>query len=813
MAVTVSTACAEEAMHVFSIAAQPLSSALQQLARQSGAPLFFAEQTVAAKRSNRVKGSYTTRQALKKLLFGTGLSYAITPDGAVSVKPEDAPVQAPFNLLPAVMVAGPDEDAGPDEGDDRYLMDHSSTANKMDTPIMQTPFGIQGTTHRTMDDQQAISVQDAIGPNVSAIVPSPSALSFQTFSIRGFNTGNNIYMNGLRMLDSMGFDTNNLQSVDVLKGASAMLYGQVQPGGIVNMNLKRPSETSYYSLQQQFGSYGMYRTTADATGALTPDKTVLYRINGQYYDTGSFINHGATQDVLVAPSLTWHPVDRFKLNLDYQYQDRAIVEYPGLPAIGNRPAALPVNTYLGDASFTTSPIMRQKRNYIGYDWIFEMSRDWSVVNRFYYQYQEMQDSYSGITALNPITGGATRMMNVGQWPQGTIATNLDLRGKFETGVITHSALLGFDYYHMNEPVTPFNFGLGGYPAGAFNIYNPATYTGTGVPANTKPLYIQSALGWTAAYAQDQISFFDDRLHLLIGGRYDSLVMGNGFGSPSLAEATHRQNPGNATSTVSAWNPRVGITYQPAPWLSIYGNFTQAISPNVSSPGGGNSPYPPSYATQYEGGVKMEFFDKSLMVTLAAFDIAKTNVIIEGTNLFSAPTLYVNGMPTFLPAAAESRGVELDITGRLSDHWSVIANYTHDDVWYTSGQPYIASGPNATLTTEYAVAGLRLPNAPADMGNFWAKYDADGDFTGMSAALGVQALGIQEGDNANSFQLPAYAIVNAMASYSFPFLGNRVTAQLNIKNIFDKTYYAAATNRYNILPGTPLNAMGLLRVEF
>jgi iron complex outermembrane recepter protein len=741
----------------------------------------------------------------------TGMAQAAS---AETTTPEPKPAQLPVVNVTAAKTL---ED-GVEEGGDNYMIDHATTANKMDTPIMETPFAIQDVTRKTMDDQQAISVQDAIGANVSAIVPSNSAFTYQTYTIRGFNTGNNIYMNGLRMVNSMGMDTNNLQSIDVLKGASAMLYGQVQPGGIINLNLKRASETPYYSLQQQFGSYGMYRTTADATGSLTTDKSLLYRINGQFYTTGSFINNVTDQDVLIAPSLTWHPIEQFKLNLDYQYQDQAMVMYPGLPAIGNRPVALPVSSYLGDASITTSPVTRQKRNYVGYDATFDINKDWSVVNRFYYQYQENSNSVSTLSSVNQTTGAATRSINVGQFYEDTIATNLDLRGKFETGPVKHSTLVGFDYYHMNSPTNALNFGLGGYSAKNFNIYNPATYGGYGVPYNSAKtlVYTQNMLGWTAAYAQDQLALFDNTLQILLGGRFDSLIVGNGFGSPAGFPATaYRSNTTQNFQNTSAWNPRAGVTYQPVPWLSVYGNFTQAISPNAGGAPSVNGTvvYPPSYSTQYEGGLKMEFFDKHLLVTMAAFDITKTNLIVGGTNLQSAPVFITNGMPTVMPASAESRGAELDITGRIDENWSVIANYTHDDVWYTSGQPYVASGATATITTQYAVPGNHVPGVPSDMGNFWVKYEGDGDFNGLSTALGVQAMGMQQGDNANSYQLPAYAVANAMIGYSFPVFGNKVTAQLNLKNLFDKQYYASATNRYNIMPGTPLNVMGSMRVEF
>ena len=159
------------------------------------------------------------------------------------------------------------------------------SATKDNTPILQTPVNIQVVPRQVMDDQQDISVRDAVVGYVSSVQP-PSVTSdsnnfYDGFNIRGFDNAN-IYRNDLRVWEITGIETANLQSIEILKGPAAMLFGRLEPGGIVNLVVKRPLDVPYASIQEQFGSWGLTRTTIDTTGPVTPDKTWLYRVNLDY---------------------------------------------------------------------------------------------------------------------------------------------------------------------------------------------------------------------------------------------------------------------------------------------------------------------------------------------------------------------------------------------------------------------------------------------------------------------------------------------------------------------------------------------------
>jgi iron complex outermembrane recepter protein len=664
-------------------------------------------------------------------------------------------------------------------------------AGKGNIPILQAPYSVQTVTRETLDDKQAISLPDAVVGNVSGVQSLDGF--YDEFIIRGFDAGAQTYRNNLKSSSYFArLQTANLQSIEVLKGPASMLFGRLEPGGIINLVPKRPLETPYYSVQEQFGSWSLTRTTVDATGPLTPDKTWLYRVNASFNHTDSHRDFVNAQDVLIAPTLTWRPNPQFQFNLDGEYQN-SMFTFEGdlIPAIGKRPASVPVSRFLGDPAVTPINPSREERFYIGYDWTYEFAPSWTLTNRFAYNTVNFKDRFVYYDSLDEATGDMTRRVFDGIFPsRRTIATNLDLKGKFETGPLTHDVLLGGDFFRYGEE-------LSGYDDSyrSTNLYFP-TYANIGYVKGLPNFFYGGRQESKGIYGQDYISFAEDRLHLLLGGRYDWAWVGSApYSAKSLADSFSRFK----SATDEAFSPRLGVVIQPVPWLSFYGSYSKSFGQSNALPGPGQSAFAPQSAVQFEGGVKAELFDKRLSATLAYYDITKSNVVerITGT-LFSRPVGLV-----------ESKGVELDINGRIDDHWSVIGTYAYDDARIKKD----VSGPSAIGGQE----GNRLMSVPFHQGSLWLKYDADGNFKGLSLAGGVFTTGERQGDNDSSFQLPGYARVDGMIqyrlpSYVFPW-AKAVTAQLNVKNLLDKTYYTSSFGRFDVFPGAPRTFTASFRVEF
>ncbi len=275
------------------------------------------------------------------------------------------------------------------------------------------------------------------------------------FIIRGFR---NIraFRNGLLSNFAIGFgaefDAGNLQSIEVLKGPAAVLYDRIEPGGLINITTKKPFDISYYSLEQQFGSYDFYRTQWDATGAVTQDKSLLYRFAGAYQNNDSFRDFGFTDRVLINPSLTWRPTDSTDLRLDVEGLDQDYKADFGLPVIGNRPAPIPISRSLDDQNIPKSHL---SHTFVSTEINHRFNEDWAIHNRFLAGFSHEFTSFVyPVAAFNAaVTLGPDGILQRNIFGQTSVFetynTNLDLTGKFQLGFSKHEILVGFDYYLTN----------------------------------------------------------------------------------------------------------------------------------------------------------------------------------------------------------------------------------------------------------------------------------------------------------------------------------------------------------------------------
>ncbi|HNP60018.1 MAG TPA: TonB-dependent siderophore receptor [Nitrospirales bacterium] len=658
-----------------------------------------------------------------------------------------------------------------------YNVERATSATKTDTPIMETPISIQVIPQAVLQDQQAIQIEDAV-KNVSGVFPGFTFGGFgEEFIIRGFNTNFNNYRDGFR-LSADRLPLANIERIEVVKGAAANLYGRIEPGGMINLVTKRPQAESMYSLNQQFGSYNEYRTTADATGRLTTDGTLLYRFNLEYLNKDSFRDYGFTKRIFVAPSLTWKMTPRTQLDLDFNYLNQDTREDYGIVAVGNRPASIPRSRYLGEPT-------TDKSNTGFYNSTATLTHaiheNWKVRARFNYARRDVVDPQTSGASLDEQTGELQRFFYKGNATGNTYMGTVDLTGRFDTAGIEHDVLVGWDYYGGFTDVKSTSLA-----ANPINIYNPQ-YDPTNLAGVKNNFFIDQRTQWNGLYFQDQITLFD-KLHILGGGRYDwaTQELGLAFGADqSVADATNNINKAKN----NRFNPRAGIVYQPWQWLSLYGNYVQSLgSANLAFDASGNI-LDPQYAEQYEAGFKTAFFNDRLTSTVAFYHLTKENLPVQ-----------VPGQP-FSEAVGEARsqGVEVDIAGRITEGLSIITTYAYTDA-------EIMKGDNK---------GNRLWNVPKHAGSVWLKYDMQQEpLRGLTVGGGVFAQGKRQGDNQNSYQLPSYARVDALMKYQIPITMARMTLQLNVNNLLDQKYYGGTLgDRFSINVGAPRTFIGSIRIAY
>jgi iron complex outermembrane receptor protein len=770
----------------FNIPAQDLSRALSVFTTQSHVQVLYEGNIAQGLRSTPLKGSYTPNKALKMLLTGIPVQARFTSERTATLEHKASSTYSSSDsndtvALDTVTVRAESND---DADSTAYNRTSATTATKTDTPIMETPMSIQVVPKQVLQDQQAYRIQDAV-KNVSGVQQySTNGGTFggdSTFVVRGFELDNVRYRNGVRVSGRNAIsnvtDFANLERIEVLKGPASGLYGRIEPGGLINTVTKKASTVPYYSVEQRFGSYDHYRTEANATGALTNDGSLAYRLDLSYLDTNSFRDDVFNDRVFVAPSVTWKPLERTEFNLSFEYLDEDRTYDSGIPLVNGRFASVPISrtvTQKGSADRGSSWL-------VDFNWTHEFNDYLKLRNGVLASdgTSSMQEIYANGAA--DANGNVDRGGWLGSLANDQQTVYLDLTGKFETFGVKHTALIGGDYYHQSRDVLATSRVID-----RINVFTTARPY-IDLKAADVPPYGFSAVQtdeWYGVYFQDEMTLWD-QLHIMGGGRYDMATFGSGFSDQNLPEARALYSD----IEENHFSPRVGVLYQPLQWLSLYGHFVESFGTNNGRQQSGK-PFAPQIATEYEGGIKTSFFDGRLTGTLAYYHLTKQNVLTTDPN---NPNLSV------AIGEARSQGLEADFSGRLTDGLNAIVTYAYTDTAITKDN----SGNQ----------GNRLPYVPAHAGSFWLKYDFQEEFLhGFSVGAGVYTADKRYGDAANSYSDGAYARLDLMAAYRFKVGPTRLTTQLNINNVAGTKYWVPRASWSNV-PAEPLMAFGSVRLEF
>jgi iron complex outermembrane receptor protein len=461
----------------FNIPQQKLTSALTKFAEQTGVQLLYSAKLAENLSAHAVNGQYTSNQALAVLLEGSGISYHYVDKNVITLEksPQKAPEQlnkvGPTTLKPVNVTATAVRDVKDPYNED-YVLPNATSGTKTDTPIMDTPLNVQVISKQVLKDQQIIYLGDAL-KNVSGVTIGASGDlgTTQNIFLRGFSS-ETYFRNGFRMTQgSANREMSNVESVEVMKGPAAILYGMVEPGGMVNVITKQPLASPYYALNQQFGSYNLYRTTIDATGPIADNKNVLYRMNMSYQNNGSFRDFVDNEDIFVAPIVKWNisPKTQITAELEYNHKHQG-QNMSAIPWVNGGLLNIPRNQTYGEYSPEIVDTIFGSLN-----WSHQFNEDWQIKHKF--SVNQTSDNFLHFANANSYSGGSTiSRYNVSLNNQyNTYSTNLDLTGHFDTWRFKHTLLIGGDYYRTNN-----NSGYGAgidvtslaWDLSSINIFNP-----------------------------------------------------------------------------------------------------------------------------------------------------------------------------------------------------------------------------------------------------------------------------------------------------------------------------------------------------
>ena len=732
--------------------------------------------------------------------------------------------------------------AGPaqDPYNKSYVLQNASTGTKTNTPVMDTPLNVQVVSQQALRDQQATNLATAL-QNVSGVTVTDGAFNLgccgsSGILLRGFLTST-YYRDGFRVdatYNQNDYVTTrqlaNIQSVEVLKGPGAILYGIVDPGGVINITSKEPLDAPYYAVEQRFGSLADYRTTVDATGPLNTDKSLLYRLNMSYENNGApngyFVDLTNAQSLFAAPVVKWKPDELTWVKLEAEYNHwRQSASFYWDPVVDGAFVNTPRS-----ANFIASSPYLQTNLFSALTWSHQFDKDWSIKQQIAYSHTDFNANFNspGTTqfAFNniPVVQGFQY-----QWqsPQTVYSTNVDITGHVNTFGAEHTILLGGDVYWSTGSQYGNAYSQSINPIPLSNLLLSPLPLGVQPPLCPCYPYQWSFTQDTAGlYLQDQIKL-PYNFFLLAGARYQYIHQ-----AVATGEAPVELQP-SAPLTGQAQTPRFGLLWRPQEWLSLYSNYTEGFGPNEAFiyP---NELAPPSSAKSWEAGAKLELLGGKLRITADYFDLVKTNVPYADPNLahFCAGGGGVPGGCSLVAGAARSAGPELDIQGEILPGWSVIAAYTNDDVRLTKGTTTPNFSGTATGQTGALVVGQRFPGVARNQASLWTTYEFQNDSTlkGWKFGAGYHYMGsrpVIDSVNYAPYVWPlnaSYGTVDLMAAYSFYYSGSKMTAQVNVTNLFNRTYYPSESNYTPFAAqssgansafrsyGAPFAVMGSLRAE-
>ncbi|HCK01144.1 MAG TPA: TonB-dependent siderophore receptor [Serratia grimesii] len=654
----------------------------------------------------------------------------------------------------------------------------SVTGTRTETSLLNVPQAIDVVPQQVITDQAVSSLDEALY-NVSGITQANTLGGTQDAVMkRGFgdNRDGSILRDGVRSVQARNF-TPTTERVEVLKGPASMLYGMGEPGGMINMITKKPQLQQHTHVEGWGSSFKGGGGQLDVTGPLGTSG-FAYRMIVDHDETDYWRNFGRNRQTVIAPSLMWYG-ESTTVRVAYEHMEY-LVPFDRGTIIDSR-TGKPVNTPRDRRFDESYNATRGDQDSVTLQVDQVLNESWKSSLTYAYSRNSYSDNQARALALNPDTGVLSRQADsTAHAVSHANAVQLTLNGDVDWGRINHQMLFGFDF---EDNRTYRGDMIRGKKNSDFNIYNPVyglMPTSNAVSAKDSDQRENlTSYGW---FMQDSVQLTEK--WLVMGGlRYDAFDVFAGKGRPFVT---------NTDSSDSKLIPRAGVVYKLTPYVSLYSSYTESFKPNSSIASQIDS-LPPEQGKAWEVGSKVEL-PNGVTGTLALFDITKRNVMVN--ELVNGETV------TRTAGRVRSQGVELDVAGNITDSLSLIGSYAYTD---------------ARVVDDPDNKGKEMTNVARHTASLFMTQDlgSTGLYSGDNVRVGAGAryVGRRPGDAANSFNLENYTVADAFAAYTLPVNGYRVKWQLNVKNLFDKTYYPSSGGNLRVAVGEPREVVLRASVDF
>ncbi|WP_235841746.1 TonB-dependent receptor [Confluentibacter sediminis] len=685
-----------------------------------------------------------------------------------------------------------------------YKNTSSFVGAKTEIALMDLPQAVSYATKELIADQGVMRIGDVV-KNFSGVNQNTF---YDDIIIRGFRVNgqsNTQLLNGLRT--STGFWkqplTNYLERVEVLKGPASALFGNASPGGVLNRVTKKPLDEERHSLSFSTGSFNTLRTLADFTGPLSKDKSLLYRLNIGYENANSFRDLQFDKNIVIAPSVSFLPTDKTRVNFDLIYNSSKSRLDRGQSTFKNDLYSTPVSLSLSSANDYLDEETYIVTLALNHQFTDNFSFSASFIRTGYHE-DLLEHRGANKYAVDGNGDDIVDLiaMQVFQRQRKRYIDNLStfFNYKTQTGAVSHNLIFGYDYAQEELPAGSSQLQAGGYRNAAndgfINTYNPNNSSAYLLDANGNPVpnvahydlnnriasqqlkdmskYFYNAREFgpdfynsNGVYIQDQLTW--KQLKMLIGLRYDTYT-------DKLNYTTNEEKNVNQ----HAFLPRVGLTYSITNNINLYGTYVEGYNPqsaaNMDPTLGG--PFDPLTSKMVEFGGKSTWFDGKLDATLALYKIVQENTLY---NVAGTDELEQIG-------EEESKGVEMDVTGRIFPNWSITASYAFNE-------------SSITKDADGNETGIQKPNTPKHQGNLWTRYNVkQGIFKDFGLGVGTNFVTERVLQQNSDQTIPGYTLMNAALYYQI----NKFSIQLNINNFTNKTHWVGGYDYIRLFPGSPRN---------
>ena len=655
---------------------------------------------------------------------------------------------------------------------DGYAIDDGSSATKTPTPIIDVPQAVSAITSDQLEDQNIRQLGEALRYVPGVSMESGEGQRDEVF-IRGQETTADFYLDGLRDDAQYYRSLYNIDRVEVLKGANALIFGRGAGGGAINRVSKKASliedVTAAHASVDNFGSFAV---TGDVSRPVAD--TIAIRFNAAYEEFDNNRNFYDGRFIGISPTVTAALGEHTTLIASYTYDDDRRVTDRGVPSLNGLPLMDYDETLFGDPDFNLSTVEAHiARARLDHEFSAGLSGNVAL------QYAHYDKYYGNIVpsgSADTNDDGVADRVSLGGYESSTVRENLigqaNLIWEGRTGAIGHTLLAGVEFARQDTDADRNRALFGGETSTTVDLAEviaiPA-YTLEAQRAST------SQLETISLYIQDQVEL-TPWLQVVAGLRYDEFDLD----SYNILDDFPAQRKDTAVS------PRFGVILKPAPEISVYASYGESFLPASGNQftvlSEGSVLLDPEEFENLELGVKYAP-NPGLLLTAAIFRLERSNT----------PDVNEDGL-TVLTGKSRVQGFELSAAGELLPNLNVNLGYTYLDGEILSD-------------TSSADVGDELQQLPKHQLGLWSRYDFTERF-GIGAGLIHQSS--QFTSFSNNVVLPSYWRVDAAAYFD---LSEAIGLQLNVENLFDEDYYASAHGDNNIQPGKPLTASVGVRIGF